>query len=226
MLRKAKRGFWYLVGGMFPKWYSGYLYQKAFGCKLNLDEPSGLNEKLMWLKLNTYRSNPLVTRCSDKYAVRQYVEEAGCGNVRLCMETMGRVNVLGDLEEVIQICKSDERLLPCVDFGHLNARSQGGMFNLEDFTRALDRLEQELGERGRVFHAHFSKIEYSKGGEVRHLTFEDQQFGPNFDHLAGLLAQRGLSPHIICESAGTQDLDALAMKNMYKEECKRYGNQN
>ena len=172
------------------------------------------------------REEALENTIANLQPILQAVEEAGCGGVRLCMETMGRVNVLGDLEEVIRICKSDERLLPCVDFGHLNARSQGGMFDLEDFTRALDRLEQELGERGRVFHAHFSKIEYSKGGEVRHLTFEDQQFGPNFDHLAGLLAQRGLSPHIICESAGTQDLDALAMKNMYKEECKRYGNQN
>lgn len=172
------------------------------------------------------REEALENTIANLQPILQAVEEAGCGDVRLCMETMGRVNVLGDLEEVIRICKSDERLLPCVDFGHLNARSQGGMFDLEDFIRALDRLEQELGERGRVFHAHFSKIEYSKGGEVRHLTFEDQQFGPNFDHLAGLLAQRGLSPHIICESAGTQDLDALAMKNMYKEECKRYGNQN
>ena len=81
MLGKAKRGFWYLVGGMFPTWYSGYLYQKAFGRKLNLDDPSGLNEKIMWLKLNTYRNNPLVTQCSDKYAVRQYVRDMGCGEI-------------------------------------------------------------------------------------------------------------------------------------------------
>ena len=84
----------------------------------------------------------------------------------------------------------------------------------------------DFAERAKLMHCHFSKIEYSKGGEVRHLTFEDRQFGPHFDTLAALLAQRDLSPHIICESAGTQDLDALAMKNMYKEECKRYGNQN
>lgn len=146
------------------------------------------------------------------------MQELGLAHIRLCIETMGKVNVLGTLEEVIAICRSDERLLPCIDFGHLNARTMGMTRTREQLGAVLDALHDGIGsERSRVFHAHFSKIEYSGGGEVRHLTFADEQYGPEFEPLAELLAGRGLVPHIICESAGTQAEDALRMKKMYKQ---------
>ncbi len=146
------------------------------------------------------------------------LDDEGLGAVRLCIETMGKVNVLGDLSEVILICRSDERLLPCIDFGHLNARTLGRVSTRAELAAVLDALHDGLGaERSRIFHAHFSKIEYSKGGEVKHLTFSDTVYGPDFAPLAALLAERELAPHIICESAGTQAEDALAMKTMYQQ---------
>lgn len=144
------------------------------------------------------------------------MDEERLGGVRLCVETMGKLNVLGDLDEVLRICQSDERLLPCIDFGHLNARTMGAMATRSQFSAALDELHNRLGaERARIFHAHFSKIEYSPKGEVRHLTFADTVYGPEFAPLADLLARRGLCPRIICESAGTQAEDALTMKQLY-----------
>jgi len=149
------------------------------------------------------------------------LEQAGLDHVRMCIETMGKVNVLGDAQEVCQICRMDDRLLPCIDFGHLNARTQGGMSREEDFAALLDLLENRLGrERATRFHAHFSKIEYGKGGEVKHLTFDDAEYGPDFAPLAKLLARRGLAPRIICESAGTQAEDAVQMKRMFEQACK------
>ena len=145
------------------------------------------------------------------------LENEGLDHVRMCIETMGKVNVLGDQEEVCTICQMDERLLPCIDFGHLNARSQGGMYTEGDFAALLDLLENRLGqERAKHFHAHFSKIQYGKGGEIKHLTFADTEYGPEFAPLARLLARRELSPRVICESAGTQAEDAVAMKKMYE----------
>lgn len=144
------------------------------------------------------------------------LEAEGLDHVRMCIETMGKINVLGDQEEVCTICSLDDRLLPCIDFGHLNARTQGGMSQPEHFAALLHLLENRLGrERATHFHAHFSKIEYGKGGEVKHLTFEDAEYGPDFTPLAKLLAERQLSPRIICESAGTQAEDAVTMKRMY-----------
>ena len=107
--------------------------------------------------------------------------------------------------------------LPTVDFGHLNARTLGKVNSKEAFAGILDSIENCLGsDRLRRFHSHFSKIEYTEGGgEKRHLTFEDSLYGPDFEPLMELIAKKNLSPTFICESAGTQDIDALAMKRSY-----------
>ena len=78
-------------------------------------------------------------------------------------------------------------------------------------------MQSVIGEEKlRKTHIHFSKIEYSKGGEVKHLTFEDKIYGPEFLPLAPLLRQYAPDAHVISESDGTQSQDALAMKLMYE----------
>ena len=132
----------------------------------------------------------------------------------ICPEVMGKINQLGNLEEVLRFCSIDETLIPCVDFGHLNSRLHGGLI----YKEALDEIFAALGEqRAKLLHIHFSKIEYSKGGEVRHLTFDDTQFGPDYVPLMEEIARRGMTPTVICESAGTQTDDALAMKNCWQQ---------
>lgn len=145
------------------------------------------------------------------------VDEAGHGHVHICPEVMGKVGQLGTLDEVLELCQLDERLIPCIDFGHLNARTFGGLKSYDDFAAVLDAVHSQLGEeRGRSFHIHFSRIEYTeKGGEKRHWTFADTQYGPDFEPLARLLAERELTPRIICESAGSQAEDAQSMRDMY-----------
>ena len=158
-------------------------------------------------------------------AVIAACDEAGYGDIVLCPETMGKINQLGDLEEVLELCQLDDRLLPCIDFGHLYARSLGADEGLEATSRILDRLTATLGQdRARVFHSHFSKIEFThRGGEKRHLTFEQTDYGPDPDPLLSLLAQRDWSPTIICESAGTQAEDAKWMKDRYQSNCAPQG---
>lgn len=144
------------------------------------------------------------------------LDEAGLGHVHICPETMGKVNQLGTLYEVMELCKLDERLIPCIDFGHLNAREQGWFKSLEDFERVFDTIENELGaDRLCVFHSHFSKIEYTTGGEKKHLTFEDKVYGPDFEPVMEIVARKNCSPIFVCESDGTQAEDAKAMKDHY-----------
>ncbi len=139
-------------------------------------------------------------------------------DILICPETMGKVNQLGDLDEVISICKTSENLLPCIDFGHLNAREFGSIKGKTEYLKILDKIENELGyEKLKSFHAHFSKIEYTvPGGERKHLTFEDEIYGPEFEPLAELIAKKNLSPVFICESAGTQAEDAGFMRRVYE----------
>ena len=144
------------------------------------------------------------------------VDAAGFGDCILCPETMGKVNQLGTLEEVLALCAVDPRITPCIDFGHLYARSQGSEFAgaaaAGDYAALLDRLDRALGdERARTFHVHFSRIAYTQGGEKCHLTFANTAYGPPHQPLMALFKARGLCPTVICESAGTQAEDAAAL---------------
>lgn len=143
------------------------------------------------------------------------VEQAGFSTT-ICLETMGKQSVIGSAEEIFELVALDDRLLPCIDFGHLNARTCGKCSTEEEFAYVLDLMENTIGTaRARVFHSHFSHIEYGPKGEVRHLTFADEQYGPDFAPLAKLITQRGWTPRFICESAGTQAEDAKQMMETY-----------
>ena len=137
--------------------------------------------------------------------------------VKFGLETMGKINQLGTLDEVIELCKISPRLIPVVDFGHLNARDLGNVFVSEDdYKRVFDKIGSSLtDEVAKNLHCHFSKIEFTSGGEKKHLTFEDTVYGPDFSPLAKVLYENNLTPRIICESAGTMAEDALEMKKMY-----------
>ena len=146
------------------------------------------------------------------------LDEAGYGDMTVCPETMGKVNQLGNLEEVMELCSIDERLIPCIDFGHLNARDLGAFKSFEDYKKVFECVENRLGiDRLRRFHSHFSKIEYSAGGEKKHLTFEDTVYGPDFEPVAELTLQKGAYPTFICESDGTQAEDAARMRSILEE---------
>ena len=146
------------------------------------------------------------------------LEVNGNTSIRMGLETMGKLNQLGTLEEVIELCRISPLYCPVVDFGHLNARNIGGYFPDCDSYRAIfDKIGSALGDDvARRLHCHFSKIEYTKAGEKKHLTFSDLEYGPDFEPLAEAIVREGVSPRIICESAGTMAEDALAMKAMWQ----------
>ena len=144
------------------------------------------------------------------------LKSEGLSHIHICPETMGKVNQLGTLNEVMELCKVDESIIPCIDFGHLNARDLGVIKSKEDYDAILSEIKNSLGsERLNCFHSHFSKIEYTNGGEKRHLTFEDTVYGPDFEPLMELVYKYGLNPTFICESAGTQTEDVKQMMDYY-----------
>ncbi len=165
------------------------------------------------------RGHALELACDTLRRALEALKEQSLEDITVCPETMGKVNQLGNLDEVMELCSLDDSLIPCIDFGHLNARTFGGIKNSDDYAAILDTIGNRLGaDRLRVFHSHFSKIEFTMpGGEKKHLTFDDNVFGPEFEPLAELIARRGLSPTFICESAGTQAEDAALMQKMYNK---------
>ncbi|MBQ7292872.1 MAG: TIM barrel protein [Clostridia bacterium] len=150
--------------------------------------------------------------------LEKIIEEVGDTPIHLGLETMGKINQLGTLEEVIELCKTDRHYYPVVDFGHLNARNVGGYYtDIDSYRRTFDAVANGLGDEiAKNMHCHFSKIMYTSAGEKKHLTFADGEFGPAFEPLAEAIIKEGLTPRIICESDGTMAEDALYMKNLVR----------
>lgn len=148
--------------------------------------------------------------------LRDYIYLNGYEDLMFCPEVMGKLAQIGTLEEVVRFCKIDKIYTPCVDFGHLNSREHGSLKTADDYKSRLEYMISELGyERVKHFHVHFSKIMYGGKGEIKHLTFADDIYGPEFEPLAIALKELGLEPYIVSESDGTQAEDARAMKDIY-----------
>lgn len=158
-----------------------------------------------------------VSKTLDRIKIlRDRIYLNGYEDMLFCPETMGKLGQIGTIEEIVEFCKVDKCFIPTVDFGHVNARENGTLNTVNDYKDRLEYMISELGfEKMQHFHVHFSKIQYSAKGEIRHLTFEDDVYGPNFEPLAIALKDLKLEPVIICESAGTQAEDAMQMKSTY-----------
>ena len=149
------------------------------------------------------------------YNILEQIEKRGLTGIYLCPETMGKQNQLGSLQEVLELCSMSDWVRPAVDFGHLHAVTGGKYTTKQEMENVFDTIGERLGAKAaQNLHIHFSRIEYSKGGEKRHWTFADQ-FGPPHEPLIELCVERGFAPRIICESAGTQGLDAKVMQDYY-----------
>lgn len=143
--------------------------------------------------------------------------ELNKNEIYLAPETMGKKNQIGTLQEVVELCKLSPLLIPTVDFGHLHAAQNGGYDNVDDYYRAFDYIAEHLGEEILYnFHVHFSRIEFTKAGEKRHWTFNDD-YGPPFEPFMEALVKTGYTPRIICESDGTQAQDAKIMQDYYNQ---------
>jgi deoxyribonuclease-4 len=141
--------------------------------------------------------------------------------VKLGLETMGKRSQFGSLEEVLAVCERIDQAVPVIDWSHIHARSQGGLVTKADFVRVIDQIEERLGtDVAENLHCHFSHMEFSAKGEVRHRTLGEKRYGPDFQLLAQLIVELGLKPVVICESP-LIDVDAQKMRDTYMDEVKK-----
>lgn len=144
------------------------------------------------------------------------IVENNLNNYKICIETMGKLGQIGTVEEVLQFVNLAPFFYPCIDFGHLNARTFGSIKTASDYENIIKYMLDNTDEhKVKNMHVHFSKIMFGKSGEIRHLTFQDDIYGPDFMPLAEVLHKYNLTPTIICESDGTQAEDAMTMKAQY-----------
>jgi len=143
------------------------------------------------------------TFASVRDACEEIVNKIG-DDVYLGIETTGRQNQFGTLDEIVSIMTEVDRIVPVLDFAHIHARGNGSLKRKKDFDDILDKFDKT------EFHIHFTGVEYSKGNEKKHTPLNDE---PNFRHLAEALVDRGCDATVICESP-LLERDALKMKEI------------
>lgn len=166
---------------------------------------------------NKQPRNEAIKNCFKQMdKVLEHYYQNGYEGLFICPETMGKSQQIGSVDEVLELCARDKCLIPTFDFGHINAVTQGSLKGIDDYRQILDKCFDKLGEfKTKNIHIHFSKIEYSDKGEIKHLTLDDTKYGPEFEPLAKLIDEYKLTPTIISESKGMMMEDAIKLKQIY-----------
>ena len=129
-------------------------------------------------------------------------------------ETTGKPTQWGDLEEIVKLAKNFKQILPCVDFSHLHARTNGAFNTYDEFCYAFEHIGNELGIIAlENFHAHIAGIEYSPKGEKKHLMLEESDM--NYKDLLKAFKKFAVKGVIVCESPIMEN-DAVLLKEYYQ----------
>jgi len=129
-------------------------------------------------------------------------------------ETTGKATQWGNLDEVIRISKEYEKVLPCVDFSHLYARTIGQNNTYDEFCKMLETIGNELGNFAlENFHAHIAGIEFTNKGERKHLNLEEAEF--NYKDLLKAMKQFNIKGVVVCESPNIE-IDTKILADFYK----------
>ncbi|MHA1651468.1 MAG: TIM barrel protein [Candidatus Helarchaeota archaeon] len=133
---------------------------------------------------------------------------------RIFLETPGKANSIGDLSELLEIATHTGVQIG-IDWGHLYARTQGGIREPKDILHVITMIENTIDQK--YFHMHISGIEYTKKGEKRHLSFVDSEFP--LELVISTLQDAGITGTLICESPTRWERDTeLIVKLLQGEE--------
>ncbi|HOI19182.1 MAG TPA: TIM barrel protein [Candidatus Woesearchaeota archaeon] len=134
-------------------------------------------------------------------------------NIFVRPELTGKPTQFGDIDELIRLSRVVDGILPCIDFSHNYARTNGKFNSYEEFYSFMEKYKRGLGDFGLYnMHCHISGIDFGDKGEKKHLNLVESGF--NVSTLLSVIKEFGCKGIIICESPNIES-DALYMKKLY-----------
>ncbi len=163
-----------------------------------------------------YMKNPVdevyKTVYNSMEKICKILDEEG-NNIWVRPETTGKGTQWGTLEEIVELSKNFKQVLPCIDFAHIHARSNGGFNTYDDFSKMLDYCAKELGsDILNNMHIHAAGIEYGQKGEKNHLIFNESDM--NYKDLLKALKDFDVKGVLVCESPNIEE-DTKLLKDYY-----------
>jgi deoxyribonuclease-4 len=129
-------------------------------------------------------------------------------------ETTGKETQFGNMDEILQLSSEIDNVMPCIDFAHFHARTNGKFNSYKEFASILESVEKRIGKIGlEEMHMHITGIAYGPKGEKNHLTLKDSDL--KFEELAKALKDFKAKGVAISESPNIEQ-DALLMKKTFE----------
>ena len=136
-------------------------------------------------------------------------------NILIRPETTGKETQFGNVDEILQLSQELDNVMPCVDFAHFHARTNGKYNTYGEFTSILEKIEKALGKKGlENMHIHITGINYGLKGEKNHLNLEESDL--KYRELLKALKDFKVKGVVVCESPNIEG-DALMMKKTFEK---------
>ncbi len=118
----------------------------------------------------------------EDYAAFPWVHESEPSLVGI--ETSGRQELWGTVEEVLEVCNHVEGTVPVLNMGHIHARGHGRLRTSEDYAELFDQARETYG--GSTFYCHFAGVEHRMGNALHYTQIKksDLKFEPFAEYLA------------------------------------------
>lgn len=182
----------------------------------------------------------------ERDAVERFAENAaeflhtvGATDIGLFIETAGKVGQLGSVEQILSLSSALPGVHPCIDFGHVHARTLGTLHSPEAISRIGAEITNFLRSHPQKrAHFHFTPIHYGPRGEIQHRAIDDQ-YEQEADLLTGPSALRYYDPRpepvaktllelacgftVISETHNSQEIGAKALKAAYEQHLRAQG---
>lgn len=192
---------------------------------------------------------PLYGEDEDEVSARfvdnaaKFVDQLGSTDIGLFIETAGKVGQLGSVDQILSMSQQIEGVHPCIDFGHVHARTLGTLENTSSIFTLCDQIRRFLDENPQKrAHFHYTPIHFGARGEIQHRALDDRYpelqqkdlfgeavvgesskdglFHPRPDPVAAALRTLHGDFTIISETHNSQEIGAKTLKKMYLDSAK------
>ena len=138
---------------------------------------------------------------------------------KIGIETSGRQELWGSLEEVLEVVNHVEGTIPVLNIAHIHARGHGQMRTSEDYGELFDMVRETIGTK--EFYCHFSGVEHRTGNAMHYTQIKKSDL--NFEPLAEFIVEDGgwLDITLISDSPLLEHDAMYMMQNIEKSRHKQ-----
>jgi deoxyribonuclease-4 len=121
----------------------------------------------------------------DEFPVFPWIKDGTPSKIGV--ETSGRQELWGSLEEVLEVVNHVEGTIPVLNIAHIHARGHGKMRTSEDYGELFDEVRETIGTK--EFYCHFSGVEHRSGNAMHYTQIKKSDL--NFEPLAEFIVEDG-----------------------------------